>query len=308
MKDKGGFEGNAQTLRILTKLEKYHETAGINPTRRLLLAVLKYPVSYEAAISGGHAYSLPPKCRYGEETDAVEHALEIFSESDRNKFQDFSVSGSVVKPLYKSFDASVMEAADDIANSSHDFEDIIARRLILPRDLKDGISHIFMNSDYKDWLGRDLFIDRSEKFDDIYYDSKKRKKFVGGISALLLNSLYIKEVQGFTHPLLKYNAAFGDEAKGLIKLLKDKVLMELVVNAPEVQMLEIRGRYVIKKIFEALCDSPGKLIKNWTLHREKSGSEERGICDYISGMTDSFAAKIYNRLYSPGTGSSEDEI
>jgi dGTPase len=46
MRDKGGFEGNGQTLRILSKLEKFHESYGSNLTRRTLLGVLKYPTSY----------------------------------------------------------------------------------------------------------------------------------------------------------------------------------------------------------------------------------------------------------------------
>ncbi|MFI7854956.1 dGTP triphosphohydrolase, partial [Acinetobacter baumannii] len=46
MRNYGGFEGNGQTLRILSTLDKYTEKNGLNPTRRLLLGVLKYPASY----------------------------------------------------------------------------------------------------------------------------------------------------------------------------------------------------------------------------------------------------------------------
>ena len=47
MRAHGGFEGNAHTLRLLTRLEKAKEPDwGINPTRRLVLAVLKYPAAY----------------------------------------------------------------------------------------------------------------------------------------------------------------------------------------------------------------------------------------------------------------------
>jgi dGTPase len=41
---------------------------------------------------------------------------------------------------------------------------------------------------------------------------------------------------------------------------------------------------------------------------DQSDSEERRVCDYIAGMTDSFAAKIYHRLFTPGIGSSRDEL
>ncbi|WP_228716436.1 HD domain-containing protein [Klebsiella pneumoniae] len=46
MLDYGGFEGNGQTLRILSKLDKYTLEHGLDPTRRLLLGILKYPVKY----------------------------------------------------------------------------------------------------------------------------------------------------------------------------------------------------------------------------------------------------------------------
>ena len=50
MREHGGFEGNGQTLRILSKLDKYTDIHGLNPTRRMLLGVLKYPSSYEETV------------------------------------------------------------------------------------------------------------------------------------------------------------------------------------------------------------------------------------------------------------------
>ena len=43
MREHGGFEGNAQTLRIVTKLEPYTKGFGMNLTRRTLLGFIKYP-------------------------------------------------------------------------------------------------------------------------------------------------------------------------------------------------------------------------------------------------------------------------
>ena len=51
MREHGGFEGNGQTLRILSRLDKYTADNGLNPTRRLLLGVLKYPVAYSAVVN-----------------------------------------------------------------------------------------------------------------------------------------------------------------------------------------------------------------------------------------------------------------
>jgi dGTP triphosphohydrolase len=51
MRAYGGFEGNGQTLRILTQLDKYTESNGLDPTRRLILGVLKYPASYSEVVN-----------------------------------------------------------------------------------------------------------------------------------------------------------------------------------------------------------------------------------------------------------------
>ena len=55
MREHGGFEGNGQTLRILSRLDKYTDGYGMNPTRRLALGVLKYPVNY-SNVCGDKAY------------------------------------------------------------------------------------------------------------------------------------------------------------------------------------------------------------------------------------------------------------
>jgi len=43
MRDKGGFEGNGQSLRIVSKLEPHTPELGLNLTRRVMLGILKYP-------------------------------------------------------------------------------------------------------------------------------------------------------------------------------------------------------------------------------------------------------------------------
>src|SRR3954463_15158356 len=49
MRNAGGFEGNGQTLRILSKLEQFSKDCGSDLTRRALLGTLKYPVSFSRA-------------------------------------------------------------------------------------------------------------------------------------------------------------------------------------------------------------------------------------------------------------------
>lgn len=99
----GGFEANAQTLRILKKL---------NLSKRTLLGVIKYPIIYS------HAQKLVenntvPKCIYDED--------QIFIQNINNK----------------SFDCAIMELADDIAYVTHDLEDVIKINLISQDEWRD---------------------------------------------------------------------------------------------------------------------------------------------------------------------------
>ena len=51
MRAHGGFEGNGQTLRLLTKIESSYGPYGLDLTRRSLLGILKYPASWNSVIA-----------------------------------------------------------------------------------------------------------------------------------------------------------------------------------------------------------------------------------------------------------------
>lgn len=104
MRTCGGFEGNGHTLRVLTRLEKYRQQGwGINPTRRLILAVLKYPVAY-SAFDPGKLLVKPPKCYFDEERDVVDWATSGFSVDERATLMALDDKG---KAKYRTFDSSV---------------------------------------------------------------------------------------------------------------------------------------------------------------------------------------------------------
>jgi dGTPase len=100
---------------------------------------------------------------------------------------------------------------------------------------------------------------------------------------------------------------FQKELKGITDFLRDDLTYGMVVAKPEVQMLERKGQHIISALYDEFVQDPIKLIPKWE-DMDKTVSDERNICDYIAGMTDAFAAKIWHRFFTPGIGSSSDEL
>ncbi len=126
--DCGGFEGNAQTLRLLTRLEaKTFDDAGgsvgLNLTRATLDACTKYPWPRSAAEE--------PRGVHADGSPRVVVKFGVYDD-DRPVF-DWLRAG--VEGPAQCLEAQVMDLADDVAYSVHDVEDgIVAGRIDLTRD------------------------------------------------------------------------------------------------------------------------------------------------------------------------------
>ena len=121
----GGFEGNAQTLRILTRLEAKSSDAegrsvGLNLTRATLDASTKYPWSRAAAP--------PPSGAHG---DGTPRAIRKFGVYD-DDLPVFEWLRDDAPEAHRCLEAQVMDLSDDIAYSVHDIEDgVVAGRIDL---------------------------------------------------------------------------------------------------------------------------------------------------------------------------------
>ena len=321
MRDYGGFEGNGQTLRILSRLAKYTADHGLNPTRRLLFGVLKYPASYSRTVIASDYGKLedplwmskaskqhPPKCFMDEEQDVVDWVLKPLSAVERKEFSKTEKrENKHRKPLHQGLDTSIMELADDISYSLHDLEDALSLGMVTRADWDHhnaGCETLF--EDCEQSL-RDL----SEKL--FSEESYRRKGAIGHLVNLFITNIFVDKSSLLvaTNPLIKWNAHMGTPYKRLLDHIFDLVLKK-VIKSTNVQQLEFKGQKLIVELFSALQSDPERLLPQTTLEKYLCSASEPGkvrvICDYISGMTDEYATRLYEKIYHPHKGSIFDRL
>lgn len=335
MRGHGGFEGNGHTLRILSRLENFSREHGADLTRRTLLGVLKYPVSYKDGANPeripkmddvpqsirviDRESSKPPKCYFECERDVVDWILQPLSQSDRDKFTAFQPamrdeSGKLkhAKARHKSFDCSVMDVADDIAYGVHDLEDAIAMGLVTEHDFRTAVteakSGAFLNAlkhKYPNESQNDVY----ETFvSSLFGGGKSRKHYISRLVHHFVTNIEIIEVKDFFEPLIKFRAVLLVPQRDFLGALQ-ALIVDNVIKSAEVQHLEFKGQKMVISVFEALASDPKALLPaDAYAEFERSNKDLRVICDHVAGMTDSFLLKTYDRLFSPRMGSVFDKL
>ncbi|MCI1935716.1 MAG: deoxyguanosinetriphosphate triphosphohydrolase [Bifidobacteriaceae bacterium] len=157
----GGFEGNAQTLRLLTRLEpkvffEDGKSAGVNLTRAALEASMKYPWTLDKA-------ALHPKGERSVKFGVYPDDLPIFR---------WLRSGS---PEWKTpMECQVMDLSDDIAYSVHDVEDAIVGQSFDPIALRDPhiVEQIVQQS--REWYGQKW---EAQKIEDAFTRLRNQRFF-----------------------------------------------------------------------------------------------------------------------------------
>jgi dGTPase len=315
MRKNGGFEGNGQTLRIIAKLGEYSPSHGLDLTRRTTLGAIKYPCVYSEVTATDDIISnpKPPKCIFDDEADIRRWVLDPLPEPDQKRFVEaeihFSGRGQFnSKPLYKSLDTSILELADDTAYGVHDFEDSLALQLIDQKKWTDEIAPKIFELSEGTISGEDMDFYNRKLFSS---SGKERKHAISKLVGYFVTSSTIKIDTNFAHPLLRYNARLPDREAEVLKTLKEFV-HDQVIMRPQVQALEFKGQQIILRLFEVLRDNPKRLLPTNTYETYSQSTTEQGkartIADYISGMTDPYATKLFHRLFSPDVGSIYDRI
>ena len=328
MKDRGGFEGNAQSLRILSKLGKKEPQrspeVGLNLTHRTLAAIMKY----DCVIPIRRQSDTPlVKGTYDSEKELVEKV----------KRSVLGV-GADVGAGFKTVECEIMDLADDIAYSTYDLEDALKAGFVTPLQM---ILAAQQDEVYKPVIAK-LGIDRDallERTIDIWLEPALDPKSLnldvaqvdiqqGPELALLSAAIHAKTQElaedgtartKFTSRLVDEcvegtEAVVNDACPALSKVeLKPDLLMrvnilkhltyELVIQSPNLKTVEYRGYEIVRDIFKALSGVGGhRLLPDDYRERVTKASDElardRAICDFIAGMTDRYAIEFYGRLRS----------
>lgn len=329
MRNNGGFEGNGQTLRILSKLEKFSDADGADLCREALLGVLKYPVAFSAAANPDivpqmlsdtsgtplldRSASKPPKCYMNSEADVVKWLLEPLSETDTEEFQTFDLKeGKHAKARHKSFACSIMDLADDISFGIHDMEDALAlclvdqagfRRHVSPKKCEGLLD--YLNSNYSGKYGNDVYGGLVER---IFANGAERKHQINRILNYVIPSVEIDEFSEFEEPRLRYRARLPEPVARFVEAVKD-FIREEVIFGPSVQHLEFKGQMMVISVFEVLKSDPKSFLPRDIFAKyERSDDPLRDICDYVAGMTDTYLLRTYERLFAPRIGSVFDKL
>ncbi len=297
MRDYGGFESNAQTFRIVTRLEHKHIAyTGLNLTYPSLDGLLKYKtcINTQALKSARRA---PLKGYYATDRDLVE-AITCLTGSGQQR----------------SLECQIMDVADDIAYSVHDLEDSLQAGLITVADF-----HRFPAQRLVPEVNVKLSVWRQT------IDAETVRTVLAQIAAQLES---LEQTAGrAAHKMLtrdlistfastvsrqqdgRIDAAFSE--RGQIEVLK-AFESQKVIHNPRVNTLSYKGKEILARLFRVLDQGPesvGLLPEEWgehyqrALHEGDEPARKRVICDFLSGMTDSYAARFYSRLFVPGEGS-----
>lgn len=297
MKNFGGFEGNAQTFRLLTRLVGEKEY-GLNLTRGLLLTVMKYPIILEDALNIQEAK--PPKANaFDCDEEVFRWVLEGLSSKDQ-AFLTMQTKGDnqSIKTVNKSLECSILELADDIAYATHDLEDAVTLGYISIEKLVGLFRSWYEREDYPELNEAILDLERAVIREEDW--SLSLQKLISRvISTLIFGIEVVEQPVSLDSPRIRYTVNLKTDLRALLDRLTHVIRKE-VLESQEIQTLAYRGKRVIKELFEAFYAEP-KLLplseRQEFLSVPNMRQQMRVICDYVASMTDLHAERLYQQLF-----------
>jgi dGTPase len=281
----GGFEGNAQTLRVLSRLEAKVEGAGLNLTRASLDATCKYPWERR-----------PGQRKFGVYPDDVA------------VFEWFRAGAT---PAKKCLEAQVMDWADDVAYSVHDVEDgifsgFIDLRLILSNpDERAGLLALPVEEVALDELFADDILADLAHYDGSHRAQVTLKRFTsamtGRFAAAAVNAT--REAFG-TGPLRRYDAdlVVPQRERALCAVLKG-IALKYVMRRRGTEPWYEEQREILTDLVEVLSerapDSLDPVFGPLWKDAADDAARLRVVIDQVASLTDPAAIAWHRQLVRP---------
>lgn len=295
----GGFEGNAQTLRLITEIFYRGDESrrGMNPTRAFLDGILKYKATFSNFNNPENHFIYDNQKKYLEFVFGKKNFTKEFKSVDHlNKF--------------RSIECQIMDWADDTAYAVNDLVDSISGGFITIAKLVQ-------------WQKENSLNDYQNKIVDEMIEWMKSGKFKPKFGMQIgdfVRACSLKKQKSFLDKFTnRYSFELKVEGKILEKAeLYKRISVELVFHSPQLHQMEYKGKYMIEKMFRLFEDnyvtknSGMKLLPDFTdkiIRTEKNKKlRARLVCDQIAGMTDSYAMRTYRRLFDPDYSSIADLV
>ena len=298
--DIGGFEGNAQTFRILTRLETkiYDEggiSRGLNLTRASLDAATKYPWQLHEASEYGNQVKFGV---YGDD-------LEVFF-----WMREKAPSGA------KCVEAQIMDFADDVAYSVHDFEDAIVEGFIDPAVISDRRSTDQLIEEIGKWSGGMLakvqleeafeLLKRSEYWLTEFDGSPRHLAQLKNLASDLIGSFVSRTTEAVLEnatksSLTRYRAGIiiPSKVKSEIAVLKG-IVAAAVMTTTDRQPYYESQRELLVDLADSLLASNGKeldAVASDAWSRAGNDAEKRRVVvDQVASLTDPIAIALHQKL------------
>ena len=256
----GGFDHNAQCLRVLMRLESpYCEHDGLNLSWEMLEGLAKHN-----GPPGMPGWAL-------EELDAAY---------------------PLVLATWPSLEAQVAAIADDIAYDNHDIDDGLRAGFLdldellaldLVADQWYAIERKFPAAPHERRLRELVRSQIGLMVNDVIAETAARADGMESPADVRLAG----------GPTAGFSAALAEAERGLKRFMYDKLY-----HHPQQLATAERARAVTADIYAALAQDPALMEQGWLIRLPATEpARSRHIADYIAGMTDRFAMSLYSRVY-----------
>jgi dGTPase len=275
----GGFDHNAQALRIVTRLERhYADFDGLNLTWETLEGIAKHngPVTGPNA-DAKHAGPLP-------------YAL-----AEVNSQWDLELH------THASAEAQVAAIADDVAYSHHDLHDGLRSGLFTEDDLMDlPVTRPAFEEVDRSYPGLDKMRRRHEALRRVF---GRMVEDVIAVAQNRLTSAQPKSVDDIRHmgtTIIRFSKPLYQDLKAVRSFLFHRMY-----RAPSVMAVRAEVTRMVDDLFPLFLKQPDLLPPEWQADVQAAQDETqlaRTVADYVAGMTDRFAIQEHQRLFGTAPG------